>query len=348
MMSCQKIKIFSLVLLTLGGGLLLVTDVTVGQMKPSVQASGPIPMVEPEWFEQSNFSYHQEEFRTSTPELPSRMAEERFRLMAERKRIQDPRVIQRPSPTEQAGFPTFSKAQRLQACMSLSSCKEQLLGAQSGRKPTHGLPSWQKTSQEALAFDHIQNQDSKGVSSSSTRDQRLNLCAKLPACEANLRLAQTDGKQGAGVPDINKNLLKKPAKGLLNPPYSLTLNQPYFFSQRHHGNARLIGGQGHNGTYILQPFWPSGVDSSPEGKPFIRLSFEVPHSGWYLIDFFGTGAAAKLRVGTMTEIWDFRNSTNSGTHYIVAAYLKAGENTVDFWAIMNKSLTVFNVTVDSI
>lgn len=347
-MQCQKIKIFSLVLLAFGGGLLLVTDVTVGQVEPPIQASHPMPMVGTEWFEQSDSSRNQGEFHTSTPELHSRMAEAPIQLVVERKLIQDPRVVPRPSPTEQAGFPTFTKAQRLQACMSLPVCQGQVLAAQSGRKPTHGLPSWQKTSQEALAFDHIQNQDSKGVSSSSTKDQRLSLCAKLPECAANLKLAHNDRKQDAGVSDINKNILKKPALELVNSPYSLTLNQPYFYSQRHHGNARLIGGQGHNGTYILQPFWPSGVDSSPEGKPFIRLSFEVPHSGWYLIDFFGTNAAAKLRVGTITETWDFRNSSNSGTHYIVAAYLKAGEKTVDFWAIMNKSLTVFNVTVDSI
>lgn len=188
--------------------------------------------------------------------------------------------------------------------------------------------------------------------------------------EANVSLPQSDLTK-TGKPVFAENLMRVRGNSLfarLNPfhvesamaqtPFSLSLSKPTYWSTNPLAWATLASGQMFNGTYILQYSMRSNFAGTEE-KPYIVVTFTASASGWYLIDFYGQKAKAKLRHlenGPIVANWDMSFAPGGpNVHYITSQYLEAGLHRFYFWVVKHNGAptyspgtAIYGITVDSI
>lgn len=87
-------------------------------------------------------------------------------------------------------------------------------------------------------------------------------------------------------------------------------------------------------------------------KPFVTVSVTIPRTGWYLLDFYGTGKPkATLRKAinffqnTTLESWDTTASPTDWNHFATAEYLAQGYHTF-FFSIDSSSLVFWEASID--
>jgi hypothetical protein len=69
-------------------------------------------------------------------------------------------------------------------------------------------------------------------------------------------------------------------------------------------------------------------------KPYLTVHFKAPATGWYILNFRATRAAAKLRHqynGSIIETWDFMSQPNGWYNYATIEYLAQGSHIFLWW-----------------
>jgi hypothetical protein len=96
-----------------------------------------------------------------------------------------------------------------------------------------------------------------------------------------------------------------------------------------------------------------------EKEPHIVVEVTVPHSGWYLIDFYRHKAKAKLRhksIGPIVATWNMQNTSGgSKVHYMTTEYLEEGFHRFYFWVVKHSGApmyspgtAIYSITIDAI
>jgi len=74
--------------------------------------------------------------------------------------------------------------------------------------------------------------------------------------------------------------------------------------------------------------------SSTNYLPYLSMYFNAPSTGWYILSFRATRAAASLRhdySGPILETWDFMSEPNGWYDYVTIEYLAQGSHTFVWW-----------------
>jgi hypothetical protein len=242
---------------------------------------------------------------------------------------EEKQVRELPQPPSPEQIRMRSKAQRLQACERLPKCRAALQKAKRGERPQRPLPAAREESPEEKQLKSLP-----------------------PPPEQRERSPRSGLLQGPGAALLSKLNPFYVGEAQAQTEFSLIIKRTTYHSRSPYGYTSLYGGYSYYGEQVLPGYWTHTHNqfTQSENRPYIWLVFDVPTTGWYLIDFWGYKALAKLRHqynGPIVDTWDFSSSTDRYPDYLTAQFLEAGRHTFYFWTTSPYFVRILEISVES-
>jgi len=229
---------------------------------------------------------------------------------------QDVQIEKAPKPLPRGQVKRSSKSQLIDKCKRQPKCMTKLQKAQKGQRPKKPRPAAKEESPQEKELKKFPRPQKPQSRPRGPRSEIL-LPEERPALLSWLNPFEAEVAHALSATSI-----------------FLTPGNGYNKSPRTY--LRLYGTQmDYNGTILLFGGWEIPAFSAySASRPFAYLKFTAPTTGYYILNFNGGRAKAKLRHqynGPIIETWDFSSSGAATVDHATMEYLAQGDHNFYFF-----------------